>query len=715
MENGMSGTRTETKRRPTAKATAAAMATAAAKATAAMVAMAVALVGCGDGEPASPSQPGQVLARSDEASRQECPNGGTAVSSGLDRNRNGALEDDEVKTRTLLCRDAPADPPPAVVLRLVAEPAGPHCAEGGTAVQSGRDVNGNHRLDDEEVEHTDYVCDAELVTRVRPEAAGAHCVAGGVAFQIGRDRDNDGELGDVEVEWTEYECSEVLDRDVRIASAQDAAALARIKVINGDLQIDHFAGSVGAEVALPALQHIGGSLLVQFNFLGKPISALRLPALTQVDGSVLVENNVGLAELVTPALRQIGERLRVYRNYGLPSVRLPALERVGGASEILFNDSLTSVTLFGEGGEPADFTELVGPIEVGANPLLAHLSIGAETVHTVYLNNNDALTSLAFGATRAGRVSISQNHALASLRVRVPVLESLFIDANPLQDLEIATAGVAGDLFVSSDIDGETLSEFTLKPSYPGSTEPVQIGGALTIFAPIKTFHSPTKVRVLGDCSLAGTRLASLHALERVDGRLLLSTNSRLTEDISPLPVGGSFSIYRNSQLRSLAFLRPSSQPRDVYIAENASLTDLGTVASDVFAVSGTFWLADNAALVDPANLRVSHIGRLLVTGNPLLSVLKFPALRSLSQGIEVSSNPSMTSLQFPLLARAAYVKAWSNPLFHELHLPVLTELEALVIFANPAFPSCSLTALCALLPEGGCQVGGNDDDATCP
>lgn len=679
--------------------------------------LAAVVAGCGDGEPASSPEPGAVLARSDEASRQECPHGGTAVSSGLDRNRNGQLDEDEVKTRTLLCRDAPAVPEPKVVLRLVAEPAGPHCAEGGTAVQSGRDVNGNHRLDDDEVEHTDYVCDAELLTRVRAEEAGANCVAGGVAFQIGRDRDNDGALADGEVEWTEYECSEVLDRDVRIATAQEADALARIKVITGDLQIDHFVGaSPGAEVALPALQHIGGSLLVQFNYLAKPLSALRLPALTQVDGSVLVEHNVGIAELETPALRQIGGRLRIYSNYGLPAVGLAALERIGGAAEIIFNDSLTSVSLFEESAEPFGLTEIVGPLEIGFNERLTHIGSGAKIVHAVYLHNNDALASLTFASTRAGRVDISQNPALGALRVQVPILDSLFISSNDdLRELEIATAEVAGDVLVSSRIDGETISEFTVKPHYPSSTEPVKIGGALTIFAPIKTFHSPTKVRVLGACGVAGTRLSSLHALERVDGRLLLSTNSLLTEDISPFPVGGGFSIYRNPLLRSLAFLQPSSQQLEVFIVENASLTDLASVASDVLVVSGTFWLADNAALAEVPNIRVNSIGgRLLVYGNPLLPSVKFPFLRSVDQGVDVHDSASVASVQLPLLARTSYLKAWSNPLLVELQVPALTQLQALTVFANPAFPSCSLAALCAQLPAGSCQVAGNDDDATC-
>ena len=105
---------------------------------------------------------GDVLVRTDLASAAECAHGGSVLSSGLDENRNQVLDDVEIRTRTVVCNDPPA---PAIVVRLVAEPPGAHCDQGGTAVQSGPDRNGDGELEPDEVTHTDYVCGEPLLTR----------------------------------------------------------------------------------------------------------------------------------------------------------------------------------------------------------------------------------------------------------------------------------------------------------------------------------------------------------------------------------------------------------------------------------------------------------------------------------------------------------------------------------------------------------------------
>src|SRR5262249_15905173 len=58
-----------------------------------------------------------VLVRTDPASAAECAHGGSVLSSGLDENRNQTLDDVEIRTRTVVCNDAPAPP---IVVRLVA-------------------------------------------------------------------------------------------------------------------------------------------------------------------------------------------------------------------------------------------------------------------------------------------------------------------------------------------------------------------------------------------------------------------------------------------------------------------------------------------------------------------------------------------------------------------------------------------------------------------
>src|SRR5262249_22842934 len=151
-------------------------------------------------------------------SAADCPYGGSVVSSGLDGNGNGVLDDAEAMNRSVVCRAAPTQPPPVVLVRLVPEPPGGHCSAGGTAVQSGPDDNRNGVLDDSEVVHIDFACGQVLLARLAAEPPGAHCSIGGVAFLAGRDADGDGVLADTEVETRSYECGDVIARDVEITS-----------------------------------------------------------------------------------------------------------------------------------------------------------------------------------------------------------------------------------------------------------------------------------------------------------------------------------------------------------------------------------------------------------------------------------------------------------------------------------------------------------------
>ena len=81
-----------------------------------------AIAACDDGATPSLEGPGgddapsgAVVVRTDPASPGECPHGGSVVSSGLDDNHNSKLDDSEIRTRTVLCRDAL----PQVVVRLL--------------------------------------------------------------------------------------------------------------------------------------------------------------------------------------------------------------------------------------------------------------------------------------------------------------------------------------------------------------------------------------------------------------------------------------------------------------------------------------------------------------------------------------------------------------------------------------------------------------------
>src|SRR5262245_35941427 len=99
------------------------------------------------------------------APSEVCPDGGKTVSRGLD--------DADVDEREYDRDDPPVPPGPRMLTVSVDEPAGIHCENGGTRVDSGLDQDGDGQLDPEEIDQSEYVCTGvgapELLTSLVPE------------------------------------------------------------------------------------------------------------------------------------------------------------------------------------------------------------------------------------------------------------------------------------------------------------------------------------------------------------------------------------------------------------------------------------------------------------------------------------------------------------------------------------------------------------------
>jgi hypothetical protein len=152
--------------------------------------------------------PASELVRTDpEPPGPNCSNGGTAIHEGVDDDGDGVLDDAEIEGTNYVCNGAPGR---AALVVISDEAPGMNCANAGSAVRSGLDVNANGLLDDEEVKQTIYVCNgvdgsSQLVTTV-PEPAGVNCTMGGIAILVGTDTDHDGILDADEVTSTSYVC-----------------------------------------------------------------------------------------------------------------------------------------------------------------------------------------------------------------------------------------------------------------------------------------------------------------------------------------------------------------------------------------------------------------------------------------------------------------------------------------------------------------------------
>src|SRR5689334_3935546 len=126
------------------------------------VVAALCFAGCDDSpDPIAPDEAATLVRTADEAASAACPGGATVVTAGPDRDGDGALDADEVAETKRICNPVGATTP--TLARRDAEPAGAHCAAGGTAVRSGRDRDGDGALADGEIESTTYVCAADEV------------------------------------------------------------------------------------------------------------------------------------------------------------------------------------------------------------------------------------------------------------------------------------------------------------------------------------------------------------------------------------------------------------------------------------------------------------------------------------------------------------------------------------------------------------------------
>jgi hypothetical protein len=99
-----------------------------------------------------------------EPSGTNCEFGGVRIDVGNDTNANDILDQDEIKGSTYVCNGADGtdgvDGTQVLVMTEV-EPVGDNCDEGGSKMSVGLDVNGDGILNDTEITETVYICNGE--------------------------------------------------------------------------------------------------------------------------------------------------------------------------------------------------------------------------------------------------------------------------------------------------------------------------------------------------------------------------------------------------------------------------------------------------------------------------------------------------------------------------------------------------------------------------
>lgn len=654
------------------------------------------------------------------ANEAECPSGGQAVESGADTNRNGVLDDGEVAKRTVICTDPPPRPAPWAS-RVDAEPPGMHCAEGGSAVRSGRDANGNGKLEDGEVESTEYVCEAPVRTRMAVEPPGPNCVGGGIAFLSGRDRNGDQALEDSEVERTEYECSEVLSRDVHVYKSADLAALAKIRMIAGSLIVSYFGDP---EASLPKLEHIGGDLVVVQN---PKLETLSLPSLVVVDGGLTLRDNWSLTTLHLEKLWR-AKHLTVSDNSRITDLTGLSSCRVSGEVLIADNSALKKAGYAGHGARS---------FSLYRNQLLESYDLSSDDIERVKIFENASMTSLDISSTEAiGSVYVSRNPYLDSATFYSKTIQSLEVEANgALTKLSVSTNHVEG----ITEIHAPSLREANFEPLEFGGT--LEFLGAFTLFAPVETlrFGTPSSKTIANDVSIIGTNIAALNlrTADEIRGSLRLVGNSRLTE-ASFSGIKGSIEISNNNALRRLYFINSSHFAGDLTISSNDALTlvdglkDVPRFEGNVIVtnnpsfseiwfhaateIQGNLVITNNTSLRSLGLLRLMNVaGSVSLKGNGVQGWVGLASLETVSGAMEISAHPFATYLSMSLLRRVGGdLNIRENSALYRVELPALTYAGGMQITNNPRLPACLATELLTHAAGSKLQTG-NNEAAVCP
>ena len=684
-----------------------------------------------------------VIRRDDEPAGASCPHGGAAVKSGLDGNRNGRLDDAEVTATDRVCSPAPA----LAAVREDVEPAGVNCSHGGIAFRAGVDDDRDGSIDDAEIEHTRYACrpaPAVALFRQRAEPAGSHCATGGTAVDTGVDDDADGALDDGEVDTTTRVCAEaadeIIDGDLRIdgiISDEQRARYARVRVVAGNVIVSR---AVSRAIALPALQVVRKSVFID----GVDV---QLPSLVTVGDALFFDG--GGASVTLPSLVTVGGQLSVDIHGHDGALSLPELTTIGGA---FFSVSATNATvdapkltavrgqLWFRGAMPSinlgalttverltlecrsatvdlGRLETVGTVTLGRStdiselnlPRLEHVrgaftadaapnlvTLSAPRLHTIgrgiVIRDLPRLTTLDLSELRFvdGEVNISRNPVLEALTLRrlsqvhgtlqlthLPRLQSLTLDAlstiraRPeaaliLQDTGLTTFALHHSQFPRAfDIEGEVeISGDQLVSIDLGSVEGLDdlhvSGPALTTLT-ATSLHEVTNTFWVGKTpSLTSPTLPQF----MYAGELALDKTGLATVDaFANLVSVGALRVWENAQLRTLDGLRQLHAVGDLDVGLNPALTSLSGLAR-LTLIDGTLRLRGNPALPTLQGLHnVRRAGGIEIYNVSLVDLTGLDALRTVDGTLEISGNDRLTSLAgLGRLVDVGSLGMWENP-----------------------------------------------------
>lgn len=160
-----------------------------------------------------------LVKSSEELAGDNCANGGLRLDFGVDNNGDGSVQDDEIYATSYVCNGEDGEDGRTSLIKVEPVDGTAEYPQGGVNVSTGIDFNGNGELDEEEVSYTYFIPNgangengedgfsALVKTTVIDEGevvGNTVFEQGGFLFESGLDTNRNGVLDDDEILYTEY-------------------------------------------------------------------------------------------------------------------------------------------------------------------------------------------------------------------------------------------------------------------------------------------------------------------------------------------------------------------------------------------------------------------------------------------------------------------------------------------------------------------------------
>lgn len=518
----------------------------------------------------------------------QCALGGQVTHAGHDANANGLLEDEEISREVLAC-----DEPTPVLSRMRSIPAfTAPCdgdASGGSSVEAGVDLNGDTALDLSEVEATGYACGvepSELKARHQTEPAGSHCARGGTRVDFFQDSNHDGTPDPSGFTSTVYVCHalRVHDGMFVVATPVDLVALEGVTHLRGELLIS---APTLTDASLPALSVIQGPLTVRGNSSLRRVS---LPALRFVGGDVEVRSNARLDSLklgtAASAPLWVEHSLLVEDNPMLPTLEGLAAVQPRDSITVRANSSLV------EPGLLPYVTVLQGSLVIQDNLQVKRTPfVQLSQVHGDVLISNNGLLTAPFGLEQLtsvdGMLELKDNASLEKLAPlgQLTSVGRLSLIGNPRLENTVGLDKLtsAGSIHLQGNTGLLSAGDMPL-------LQQVEQGFALKYNAQLQRVHHLPMLRATRSVSLVGndaltllegfSRVTWLHTLEVLGNKKLATLG-----DLAALRELVFLKLQGNAALTGFGMGELARVMDDFVVTDNAKLpTCLATtLAANVF------------------------------------------------------------------------------------------------------------------------------------